>query len=250
MAIYTKAFKPLGWLPTFDGISEDTYKKIIEGAELAFISCDTELGKTKLDAYLDTVTSSQTFTVNMLNLLRNDAENAVIVNDTSLLLGYVLIDQLTGVIKYYMDYRFVAKLKSKHKAPRTAEEIFVAFKNELGFVPVKYKVTSMIEIADDASHKFSLIKSVLESGENSDMWSNIIKIQILAGLNRLDYTPSLNKYYFIIQGKRGWYLKADVEKNESIKQRKLEMIARKEAEQAESDLVMEDNEVVTQSEEE
>lgn len=228
MTNYTKAFITLEAQKTFKGVAPDVYAEIIEGASKAFIACNTELGKARLEEYLAKVTSKQIFSTNITNLLKDKAEKVVIVSDTSLLLGYICIDQLSGVIKYYVDHKLIDELKAQNKAPRTADEVIKMFLDKLGFIPVKYKAATMLDLANGVSHKFETIKMVMDEGDNTDVWSNSIKVQIIAGINRLEYTPNANKFYFVLQSKHGWYLKADTEKNELIKQKIAESKAKKE----------------------
>lgn len=219
MADLIKAFIPLEKQTNFKGIDIKDYNEIITGASKTIISCDSSFGYNKLTEYLSKVNSKQVFTSNMKTLLEKNSKDVVLLVETSLMLGYICIDQLSGVIKYYVHNDIISELKAQNKAPRTAAEVFSMFLDKFGFIPVMYKTAKMIDLANGVSHRFSTIKMVMDDGDNSDTWSNSIKIQILAGINRFEYTPNTNKYYFVLQSKHGWYLKADTEKNEILKQK-------------------------------
>jgi hypothetical protein len=222
MENFEKAFKPFDWQSSIVGVTEDGYKAHVEKVYGTFIDCGTEAGKENFDRCIEKVTSSGFFGKNMANLLKENYEKVMIVGDTDLLVGYILIDQMAASIKYYIDYRVVDQLKQKNETPRTADEIYNFFISYMGFVPLKFKSASLSDLSDDVSYRFETIKRILEDGDNSDAWSNAIKVQLQAGFSHLEYLPNGQKYYFVLQGKHGWYLRADAERNEAIRKRLLE----------------------------
>lgn len=233
MGNFEKAFKPFDWQTSIVGITEEAYKTHLEAVFNTYLDCGTDAGKEAFDKCISQVVNFEFFGKNLVDLLKANTDKIKMVRDTDLLIGYVMVDQLKGSIKYYIDYRMADKLKKKNKAPRTAEEVFNFFVKTVGFVPVKYNRASLKDLDSRISYKFETIKRIMDEGDNTDLWSNAMKIQLLAGFSHLRYLPNDVKYYFVLQGKKqGCYLKADTERNNFIKQKHLESI-QKDAEVAE-----------------
>lgn len=233
MSNFEQAFKPMDWQSNIMGMTEEGYKEHVAKVYGTFLDCGTEVGRATFDSCIEKVTNIAFFGKNMVGLLKDNVDKVMIVSDTDLLLGYVMIEQLTSSIKYYIDYRVADKLKKGNKMPRTAEEVFNFFIKNLGFVPLKYKAASLSDLSDEVSYKFDTIKRIMDEGDNSDAWSNAMKVQLMAGFSHLEYLPNGLKYYFVLQGKHGWYLRADSERNEILKKKHLEKVA-KEKEAAEA----------------
>lgn len=230
MGNFEQAFKPYDWQGNIVGMTKDGYKAHLESVFGTFLGCDTPAGKETFDKCIAQVTNIAFFGKNMVTLLKDNVDKVMMVRDTDLLIGYVVVEQLTSSIKYYIDYRVADKLKKENKMPRTAEDVFNFFVKNLGFVPLKYKAASLSDLSDEVSYKFDTIKRIMDEGDNSDAWSNAMKVQLMAGFSHLEYLPNSLKYYFVIQGKHGWYLRADSERNEILKKKHLEKIAKEKAE--------------------
>lgn len=242
MKDFEKAFKPLDWQGNIAGMTEEGYKEHIEKVHASFLDCGTEAGKETLNLMVNKLSKLAVFGQNMVSIMKENADKVAIVTDTDLLVGYVAVDQLTSSVKYYIDYRVSEKLKADNKVPKTAEEVFKFFITTIGFMPVKFKSASLCDLSESVSYKFSTIKRILEEGDNTDAWSNTMKVQLLAGFTHLEYLPSESKYYFVTQGNHGWYLKADTERNDIIKKKQLARI-KKEKEKAEAAEAKEDTAV-------
>ncbi len=233
MVNFEKAFKPMEWQNSIIGMTEEGYKAHVAKVYDTFLDCGTDAGKVTFDKCIEKVNNESFFAENMINLLKDNVEKVRIVANTDLLVGYVVIEQFNSSIKYYIDHRVVDKLKRGNKMPRKADEVFNFFVKNMGFVPLKFKTVSLSDLSDEVSYRFDFIKKVMDEGDNSDAWSNAMKVQLLAGFSHLEYLPSEVKYYFVLQGKHGWYLRADSEKNEVLKKKHLEKVAKeKEAKEA------------------
>lgn len=216
---FQKAFKPLDWQAQFVGMTKEAYKELTDKVADTFIPCNTDAGKEMFDAYIAKAFKKSMFGTNMVDVLTKNVDNVVIVTDTTYLVGYLMVDQMDNSIKYYMDYRLSNKLKSENRMPRTAEDVYKFFMKQVGFVPMFYKAVSLSDLTNNVSYSFKTIKRVIEEGDNTSMWSHAIKVQIEASFSHLEYMPNEDKFYFIMQGNHGWYLKADTEKNEVLKQK-------------------------------
>lgn len=246
MGNFEKAFKPFDWQGNILGMTEEGYKAHVAKVYDTFLDCSTEAGKATFDNCIEKVTNIAFFGKNMVTLLKDNVDKVKIVGDTDLLVGYVMVEQLTSSIKYYIDHRVADKLKKGNKMPRTAEDVFNFFVKTLGFVPLKYKAASLSDLSDEVSYKFDTIKRIMDEGDNSDAWSNAMKVQLMAGFSHLEYLPNGLKYYYVLQGKHGWYLRADAERNEVLKKKHLEKIQKeKEAAEAAKDVAEEATENAT-----
>lgn len=247
MGNFEKAFKPFDWQGNIVGMSEEGYKAHVEAVYGTFVDCATEAGKATLDRCVGQLRELRFFGKNMVDLLVEKADKVMMVRDTDLLVGYITIDQLTSSVKYYIDYRVADKLKKENKMPRTAEDVFNFFIKNAGFVPVKYNMASLSDLSEEISYRFDTIKRIMDEGDNSDFWSNAMKVQLMAGFSHLEYLPNGLKYYFVLQGKHGWYLKADNERNEVLKQRYFDKLAKEKAEAEAAETVEETAEVVEET---
>lgn len=210
----TKAFEPFAWNAGLVKAEED-YKEAVANVAATYLGTDTEIGAERLDTLLECWTNRTTFSVEMVELLKEHRADIYTMVDTSWLLGYLTVDVVSGSVKYYFNSRMMKELKGE--TPKTAEEVINFMLDRFGFIPVMYNMDTLSALADDRSHTYGTIKNVMEKSDNWDVWSDEIKTGIESAIKNLAYEPKEYKYYFIKKGTHGWYLKADKEKNEVIK---------------------------------